>query len=636
MNIGNALAVLFSAFGLLLAALLVPQVQDSYRYAASTAEQIIVDQARGDVFATVLVIRQGNAALTFATGSDNTDDLLKQPADLLARAAEPLAQTDNPVFLELSDRLVAQAARLRSPPARLVATDDPVAFARAAAEQRALLVDVQAETLLIRQRLLQQIGIPDTTMGVLQLMRNYILTVSDALQTDLILADADAIASRSAIWQAQTSSGSLVAVNQFYTDLLGVYRRDITGLGLDVADYLRVSYLPTLNTYVAMIDGGSNVATAQSAWATALMGANQLLSNKAAQLFTISQAHLTAEAIRARSELNTIFVWAAFVAVLYLCSIYFVSRHIVRPLGYIQRRIVDIAEGRLDPIIKRDMRMSDAQSVIDALRVLRIVARRRERLSAERLELNEQIVNAHATLQAEVTAAANVQFSLLPKPDTLGHIRFSTLFQPSHMVAGDTYDFTQLSDQRTGLFLIDVAGHGAAAGLVSMAAHISARRALRSIKPGIDLAQAVATMNRHWSPELTYFTTVMAEFDSSTNLARLVQAGHPHPILIGVDGQVSRIGNGGLPIGVIGDADYEMITFPFTMGDRLLVFSDGLYENFDEEGEIFSEDRLIDLVQEHCHKDTATLVEIVKASVVSWTKSGVPSDDVSLVVAERI
>ncbi|MBQ1203307.1 MAG: hypothetical protein IIX61_05840, partial [Loktanella sp.] len=63
MNISNTLAILFSVFGLGLAALLVPQVQNAYRTYTTTSDQIVIDQARNDVFEAVLAIREERAAL---------------------------------------------------------------------------------------------------------------------------------------------------------------------------------------------------------------------------------------------------------------------------------------------------------------------------------------------------------------------------------------------------------------------------------------------------------------------------------------------------------------------------------------------------------------------------------------------
>ncbi|WP_322896099.1 MULTISPECIES: PP2C family protein-serine/threonine phosphatase [unclassified Yoonia] len=644
MNIRNTLAVLFMAFGLTLAALLVPQVLESNRTYTSTNDQIVVDQARNDVFEAVLALRKGRTALTLLAmrgeaGIGLRDDLAAAVM-FLNRAAQTFAMSENAVLRQLSDPLAQQADRLSDNAvdfANITALGDAEAIAAALVMQQQLFVEVQHETLLVRQQILQEVGIPDTVMGALQMMRNYILSVSNALNDDLVLAAPNGPdGNRIGLRQVQSSVDRMTTINQFYSDIASAYRPDTIMVALDLAAYLDSTYLPTLNNYVAAVSGNGNLTAAQRDWATTVNDADLLVNQTTARLFAMSQAHLTSEREEARRMLNMMLILTAFVVVMFGLSLYLVTQHIVRPLTYVQLKINDIAAGHLDPIIRKKLLLRDLDTVFDALRALRISSRRREMLTADRLALNEHIVEAHGILRSEVDAAAKVQLSLLPRPERVGHIRFSSLFQPSSVVAGDTYDFINLSDTRVGLFQIDVAGHGAAAGLVSMAAHISARRALRGIKPDINLAQSVQTMNAHWSPELTYFTALFVEFDATSRVARLVQAGHPHPVLMRKDGKVLRIGQGGLPIGVVDGAVFDMIEFDFDYGDRLLVFSDGIYENFNSEGEIYSEERLVQLLQDNASCSTADLVEVIKSSVVSWNKAGVPSDDVSLVIAERI
>lgn len=644
MNIRNTLAALFMAFGLTLAALLVPQVQSSYRTYTTTNDQIIVDQARNDVFEAVLALREGHAALALlamqgGVGVGLRDDLAAAIV-FLNRAAQTFALSENAALRPLSEPLAQQAARLTDSAvdlAGIMAAGDRQALAAGVAVQDALFVDVQQETLLVRQQILQEIGIPDTTMGALQMIRNYILSVSTKLNDDLVLATPITQGGDS-VWlqQVQSSVDRLVTINQFYDDIASAYKPETVMVAIDLSDFLRTTYLPALAGYGEAVATNTDPTTARLNWATALNDAELLANQTTARLFAMSQAHLAAESVAARDRLNLMLMSTAFVVLMFALAIYLVTQHIVRPLIYVQRKINNIAAGRLDPITRKRLLLRDLDTVVDALRALRVSSRRRETLTADRLALNEQIVAAHSVLKSEVVAAAKVQLSLLPRPENVGHIKFSSLFQPSNVVAGDTYDFTNLSDTRVGLFQIDVAGHGAAAGLVSMAAHISARRALRGIKQGTDLAQSVQTMNTHWSPELTYFTAVFAEFDASKHVVRLVQAGHPHPVLMRKDGSVFRIGKGGLPIGVVDDAVYEMIEFDFEYGDRLLVFSDGIYENFNSAGAIYSEERLVQLLRDNASCSTDELVEIIKLSVVSWNETGIPSDDVSLVIAERI
>jgi serine phosphatase RsbU (regulator of sigma subunit) len=268
------------------------------------------------------------------------------------------------------------------------------------------------------------------------------------------------------------------------------------------------------------------------------------------------------------------------ILLMFMLSLYIIEKHIVSPLEKMRLNMMDLVNGKLEPRDREKFWLKDIRTIFDALRVFRVTAVRRERLTREQLLLHAQIAEAHRSLQSDMNAAAKVQLAQMPPAGDVDQIRFSTFFAPAKVLAGDTFDYFALSEGRVGLLQVDVAGHGAAAGLVSVAAHLGSRRALRSLNPEGSLADAVKRLNAYWSPEMTYFTLVAVQFDIKDGRGRMVQAGHPHPVLMRRDGSITRLGNGGLPIGVMADAAFEEIEFPFKVGDKLFVFSDGIYENF--------------------------------------------------------
>ena len=120
MTIRNTLAALFLVFGLTLISLLIPQVISSYRTYSATKDQIVVDQARNDVFGAVLAIREGRAALNVlamqgeigvGVGVRLGDDLAAA-VRFLTRASQTFARSENPALQPLSEPLAQQADRL--------------------------------------------------------------------------------------------------------------------------------------------------------------------------------------------------------------------------------------------------------------------------------------------------------------------------------------------------------------------------------------------------------------------------------------------------------------------------------------------------------------------------------------------
>jgi sigma-B regulation protein RsbU (phosphoserine phosphatase) len=89
-----------------------------------------------------------------------------------------------------------------------------------------------------------------------------------------------------------------------------------------------------------------------------------------------------------------------------------------------------------------------------------------------------------------------------------------------------------------------------------------------------------------------YFTMAYAEVDLHTGKVSLVQAGHPPPAILRVDGRVEFIGQGGLPIGLIEGASYDRIETCLDPGDRLFLVSDGVTECTNPQGEELGEEGL--------------------------------------------
>lgn len=87
-----------------------------------------------------------------------------------------------------------------------------------------------------------------------------------------------------------------------------------------------------------------------------------------------------------------------------------------------------------------------------------------------------------------------------------------------------------------------------------------------------------------------------AVVDLKTGLLKMVQAGHPHPMLLRPNGEAEFVGEGGVPIGLLPDVPYEQFELQMDPGDRLLLYSDGFTEARLIDGEMLEEQGLVDLI----------------------------------------
>lgn len=258
----------------------------------------------------------------------------------------------------------------------------------------------------------------------------------------------------------------------------------------------------------------------------------------------------------------------------------------------------------------------------------------------------------YSGLCRDIDAAAKLQQSLLPAPATIGRIRSDGLFVPAQMLAGDMFGYFALDEETLAFFILDVSGHGVPSALFSfsVAQTLTPSRQNFSLlkRPSVSApyytltppVQVAAELNAHFAStddtEL-YFTLVYGLMHQPTGQVSLVQAGHPHPLLIRPSATgVERIGSGGCPIGLFPNLQYTESSFRMEAGDRLFLYSDGIIECHGVAGELYGLDRFEALLLDGNGLAPADLVARVRGELRSWRGSDDFDDDISLIMLERV
>lgn len=277
-------------------------------------------------------------------------------------------------------------------------------------------------------------------------------------------------------------------------------------------------------------------------------------------------------------------------------------------------------------------------------------------IQAELLAKNRVIASTLAELQGiydsldrDLIEARKLQQTLVrDRVRDYGWARVSLMLRNSGRVGGDLVGSFRVDDNRVAAYSIDVSGHGVASAMMT------ARLAgfLTGSSPEQNLAfqkgprgthvllppEAVAQrFNRLMLEEIQaeqYFTMVFAVADRAARQISLVQAGHPHPMMIRASGQVERLGRGGLPIGLVADASYDREDIPFAPGDRLVLVSDGITECPLSKGGDFGEDGLAASLRASARLSGSDLLEALVWDLVRQSGSESLADDVSAVVLD--
>lgn len=252
------------------------------------------------------------------------------------------------------------------------------------------------------------------------------------------------------------------------------------------------------------------------------------------------------------------------------------------------------------------------------------------------------------SLDRDLVDARNLQQSLLrERHHQYREGAISLILRPSGHVGGDMVGFFDITPSLTGLYAFDVSGHGVTSALLTarLSGLLSGASADHNIAvmqtalgpAGRPPAQVAATMNQLMLSEIQtdrYVTLAYAELDRLRGSVRIVQAGHPHPLLQHRDGSVSILGDGGLPVGLIEGAEYHDFKAQLNPGERLLLVSDGVTECPDPAGEELGHDGLERIMRHLAPLRGNALLEALMWELARWHESEDFPDDVSCALFE--
>jgi sigma-B regulation protein RsbU (phosphoserine phosphatase) len=206
-------------------------------------------------------------------------------------------------------------------------------------------------------------------------------------------------------------------------------------------------------------------------------------------------------------------------------------------------------------------------------------------------------------------------------------------------VSGDLYDFLSFSDHEVGLLCADVSGKGVSAALMMAYLQALAHGRLLPLeepkaRPAPDTF--VTALNRDLRGRFgnnRYATMFYGEFDSHTKVLRYINAGHCPPILISEAGETRKLPEGDMPVGLFPEIRYHELRVTLSEGCAVVVYTDGMTDALNSQGEEFGEGRLMTFCSSLPKGTNAEAICTLLASEVSQWSAGVEQfDDTTVLV----
>jgi len=235
----------------------------------------------------------------------------------------------------------------------------------------------------------------------------------------------------------------------------------------------------------------------------------------------------------------------------------------------------------------------------------------------------------------ELEIAKHVQSRLFPQTlPPLATLEYCGVCIQARQIGGDYYDFLDLGQNCLGFVIADISGKGIAAALLmaNLQANLRSLCAIAKQQPH-HLLRSVNQLFCENTTDGAFATLFFAEYDDSSRLVRYANCGHLPALLLRDDGSVARLGATATVLGIFKKWECELGECQITPGDILALYTDGITESFNHDGEEFGEARLVDLLRRHRTLSPQAALSSMVDEVLRFS-SQEQHDDITLILAK--
>jgi sigma-B regulation protein RsbU (phosphoserine phosphatase) len=254
----------------------------------------------------------------------------------------------------------------------------------------------------------------------------------------------------------------------------------------------------------------------------------------------------------------------------------------------------------------------------------------------EKVRLLDEVVEKKR-IEAQLEIARQVQLELLPDNDPqLENFEISAYIFPTEEVSGDYYDWVQIFEDQIGITVADAVGKGIPAALLMSFLRASLRSGVQiGYAPHIALAK-VSNLLWDSTEEHQFITGIYGILDSTNRTFVFSNAGHNPPLLIKPDGEYRFVEYGDLPLGMFYDMHYHQHFIRFEKGQVMVIYTDGITEATNEDGEEYGQERLAKRILEGIGLPAKQLIDHIRKGVADFTERKFLDDDGTLFIVKAL
>jgi sigma-B regulation protein RsbU (phosphoserine phosphatase) len=251
-------------------------------------------------------------------------------------------------------------------------------------------------------------------------------------------------------------------------------------------------------------------------------------------------------------------------------------------------------------------------------------------------DLSEALARAKERMEAELNVGRDIQHSMLPDtvPDC-SEIALCASMDAAREVGGDFYDYFMLNDDELCFCVADVSGKGVGSALFMAMTKLQIKsRAADDKLPSKILTRVNADLARD-NPSCMFVTVFLGTINLRSGQVTYSNAGHNPPLIKRASGEVEEVPDlHGPLLGVLEGREYGESTLTLAPGDVLLIFTDGVTEAMDTGDNLYSDERLLQTVQDISEISADSVLKTVRRSVDEYARGAEQSDDITMITLQ--